>query len=170
MQPGDCCTIGTISDGIGPISPMIRLSKLADYGIVLTTHLAVGRPGSLHAARDLAAATSIPLPTVAKVTKALAHAGVLTSHRGVGGGFSLARPANQITVAELIAALDGPIAVTDCLGEDHGACGIESTCGVRGHWDRINEAIRAALAGLTIEAMAKPSFPWERAKDRAGVP
>jgi FeS assembly SUF system regulator len=148
---------------------MIRLSKLADYGIVLASRIAADRPGEVHAAKDLARATSIPLPTVAKVTKALAHAGLLVSHRGTDGGFSLARPASEITVAQLIAALDGPIAMTDCLGEDHGTCGIESSCGVRGHWDRINRAVRDALDGLTIADMAKPSFPWEKRGTREVV-
>ena len=143
---------------------MIRLSKLADYGIVLSSHIAVGRPGQVHAAKDLSLATAIPLPTVSKVTKALARAGLLVSHRGADGGFALARPATEITVAQVITALDGPIAVMECTGEDHGTCGIESSCGVRGHWDRINEAIRQALDGLTIAAMSKPSFPWDRAK------
>lgn len=143
---------------------MIRLSKLADYGIVLSTHLANARPGTVYAAKDLSLATAIPLPTVSKVTKVLARAGLLVSHRGADGGFALARPAAEITVAEVISALDGPIAVMECTGEDHGTCGIESSCGVRGHWDRINDVIRQALDGLTIAAMAKPSFPWERAK------
>ena len=143
---------------------MIRLSKLADYGIVLISRLAAERAGTVYTAKGLAAATAIPLPTVAKVTKALAHEGLLVSHRGVDGGFALARPAIEITVAQVIAALDGPIAVTECTGEDHGACGIETSCGVRGHWDRINQAIRHALDGLTIAEMARPSFPWERAK------
>ena len=143
---------------------MIRLSKLADYGIVLISRLAAERAGTVYTAKGLAAATAIPVPTVSKVTKALAHAGLLVSHRGVDGGFALARPAAEITVAEVISALDGPIAVTECTGEDHGACGIESSCGVRGHWDRINQAIRQALNGLTIAEMARPTFPWERAK------
>ncbi len=146
---------------------MIRLSKLADYGIVLISRLAVERAGTVFAATDLATATAIPLPTVAKVTKALAHAGLLVSHRGAEGGFALARPASDITVAQVIAALDGPIAVTECTGEDHGACGIETSCGVRGHWDRINQAIRQALDDLTIAEMARPSFPWDRAKKSA---
>ena len=148
---------------------MIRLSKLADYGIVLASRIAADRTGKVHAAKDLALATSIPLPTVSKVTKALAHAGLLVSHRGTDGGFTLARAATEITVAQLISALDGPIAMTDCLGEDHGACGIESSCGVRGHWDRINQAVRAALESLTVAEMAKPSFPWEKRAAREPV-
>jgi len=148
---------------------MIRLSKLADYGIVLTTHLAASAPGKIHAAKDLARATAIPLPTVSKVMKALAHASIVTSHRGADGGFTLARPATDITVADLIAALDGPIAMTDCLSDDHDACGIVSSCGVRGHWDRISRAIHDALDGLTVAEMAKPSFPWEKAANRQVV-
>ena len=143
---------------------MIRLSKLADYGIVLSSHIAAGRPGKVHAAKDLSAATRIPLPTVSKVTKALARAGLLVSHRGTDGGFALARPADEITVAQVISALDGPISVMECTDEGHATCGIQSSCGVRGHWDRINGAIRHALDGLTIAEMARPAFPWDRTR------
>ncbi len=145
---------------------MIRLSKLADYGIVLLCRIAAERPGKIHAAKDLAAATAIPLPTVSKMTKALARAGLLVSHRGVDGGFALGRPAHEISVAQVVEALDGPIGMTDCVRDEHSGCGIEPSCGVRGHWDRISATIRKALDGLTIAEMARPVAPWESARNR----
>jgi len=148
---------------------MIRLSKLADYGIVLICRIAADRPGKIHAAKDLAAATTIPLPTVSKMTKALARAGLLVSHRGVDGGFALGRPATEISVAQVVEALDGPIAMTDCVRDDHSGCGVEPTCGVRDHWDRISSTIRTALDGLTIADMAKPVAPWAFGKNRQVV-
>jgi FeS assembly SUF system regulator len=137
---------------------VLRISRLTDYGIVLLTRFASDRTTSVHTARDLAAEVRVPAPTVSKILKALAHVGILESHRGASGGFSLARPAERISVAEVIEALDGPIAMTECLGEEPGACEIESGCPVRSNWDRINRTVRDALVGLTIADMARPAF------------
>jgi FeS assembly SUF system regulator len=136
---------------------MIRVSKLADYGIDLLAHFSAARPGTVRAARDLAAESQIPLPTVSKILKALAREGLLVSHRGVAGGYALARPADRISVAEAIAALDGPIALTECLGADS-TCGHEGVCSIRTNWERINTVIREALSGLSIAEMARPRF------------
>lgn len=136
---------------------MIRITKLADYGIVLLTHFASSRPKAVRTARELSVETRIPLPTVSKILKALAREGVLNSHRGVGGGFALARAADDISVADVITALDGPIAITECL-EDDTACGHESMCVIRTNWDRINRVVREALSGLSIAEMAR--FPF----------
>ena len=92
---------------------MIRLGRLTDYGIVLMSHLAATDDGP-HNARDLAAQTQLPLPAVSKLLKLLARAGLLTSSRGAKGGYALARPASEITVPQMIEALEGPIALTDC--------------------------------------------------------
>jgi Rrf2 family protein len=81
---------------------------------------------------------------------------LLVSHRGVGGGFALAREPERISVAEVIAALEGPIAITECLGEVPGTCELEAGCPVRSNWDRINRVVREALEGLSIAEMARP--------------
>jgi FeS assembly SUF system regulator len=135
------------------VAGVIKLSKLADYGIVIMTHL--GRPGGMQAsAQEIAQATRIPPPMASKILKALAREGLLRSHRGVKGGYELARPASAITVAQIIEALDGPIAVTDCVEGAPGDCVIESLCPARTNWDRINTAIREALEEVTLAEMA----------------
>ena len=153
---------------------MIRLTKLADYGIVLMTRLAAAPRGSVHTARGLAASAGVPLPTVAKILKALAHptpdgGPLLVSHRGVGGGFALVRDPERISVAEVIAALEGPIAITECLGEAPGTCELEAGCPVRSNWDRINRVVREALERLSIAEMARPLLSM-RARVGTGAP
>ena len=100
----------------------------------------------------------------------MVHAGVLLSARGVGGGFALARPAAEIHVAQIVTALEGPIAITECLGEDPETCGLEATCRVRGNWDRINHAVREALEGVTLADMAAPKPEWASGATRAHTP
>ena len=106
---------------------MHRISRLTDYGIVLLAHLAGERGGTTHNARELAQRSNLPLPAVSKILKTLTHEGLLVSHRGAKGGYGLARDASEISVAEIIAALEGPIALTECtLGPGH--CHQEITC------------------------------------------
>lgn len=193
---------------------MLRISKLTDYAVALTTHLArcqvgpyatgsAGAPGDLQAGagaavqqsaaqqpaaitaalpaaspaasndeasiepghdaghenvRALAAATGVPEPTVRKVLKTLAHAGIVGSVRGTHGGYALARPAADITVADVVIAVEGPIAVTECASEaTAGACDLEGRCNVQGPWQRISAAIRDALEELTLADMAAPA-------------
>ncbi len=133
---------------------MIRLSKLADYGIVIMTNLA-RQPGRQHNAPEVAAQSHIPLPMVSKILKSLARAGLLQSHRGVKGGYGLARPAAAISVADVISALDGPIALTACIEDGPGGCEIEALCPARANWQRINDAIRTALDGISMAEMAQ---------------
>jgi FeS assembly SUF system regulator len=147
----------------------MRLTKLADYAIVLLTRFAAGGPDVVHAARDLAAETHIPFPTVGKLLKALVHAGFLRSHRGAHGGYSLARSPDEITVAQVITAFEGPIAVTECLGEPAGTCEIETNCPLRSPWERINAAVRSALDGLTLRELAQPSFAFPPPAPLAGT-
>jgi FeS assembly SUF system regulator len=132
---------------------VIRLSKLADYGIVMMTHMAQ-HPDRQHAAPEIAAQSHLPLPTASKILKALVRAGLLVSHRGVKGGYGLARPASAITVADVIVALEGPIALTACIEHGPGECEIEALCPARANWQRINDAIRHALEGITMAEMA----------------
>jgi FeS assembly SUF system regulator len=134
---------------------MIRMTKQADYGIVLLTRLAL-EPAQLFNASELAAYTQLPAPTVSKILKLLARAGLLSSHRGVKGGYALARSAEEINMAQIISALDGPIAITECIDDTPGECTQEPICSVRGNWQRINEAIRDALKQITLAEMAHP--------------
>ena len=131
---------------------MIRLSRVADYGIVLMTELA--RLGTSRATPELAERTRIAQPMAGKILKALAREGLLQSQRGAKGGYQLARPASLITVAEVIEALDGPIALTACVEHGSGECGIEAICPARSNWHRINAAMREALDGISIAEMA----------------
>jgi FeS assembly SUF system regulator len=164
--------IGRNSDRFGPISEaMVRISRLADYGIVLMAHLARHRGARFHSAKDVAKATGVPAPTAAKILKALTHRGLLESHRGIDGGFALSRDPATVSVADVVTGLDGPIAMTACQGgPDRHVCGIESSCPTRSNWDRINDAVRGALAGLSIAEMATPSFTFPRRTGGDGVP
>jgi FeS assembly SUF system regulator len=133
---------------------MIRLSRLSDYGIVLMVELA-GRGGGPCNARELAELAGLPLPAVSKVLKTLARAGLLVSHRGAKGGYGLARGAADITAADMIAALEGPIGLTQCtIGP--GECVQESSCHVREPWQRINTVVHDALASVSLADLACP--------------
>ena len=134
---------------------MIRLSRITDYGIVLMVELARSSDGVAHNARNLAAETDLPLPVVSKVLKSLARGGLLASQRGSKGGYTLARLADEITVPEMITALEGPISLTECTLHP-GACQQESNCGVREPWQRINDAVHDALAQITLADLSTP--------------
>jgi FeS assembly SUF system regulator len=136
---------------------MLRVTKLADYGIVILTYFAA-HGGSTHTARDIAAIVRLPLPVVSKILKALARDGLLVSQRGIKGGYGLARRPEEITVAHIIRALEGPIAVTECTDRVKGDCELEVGCPVRTNWHRINQAIYQALERITLAEMTQP-FP-----------
>lgn len=136
---------------------MIRLTKQTDYGIVLMTHLA-RQPGQFFNAPELATEAHLPLPMVSKILKLLARAGLLDSQRGVKGGYALARGAREISVADIISALDGPIAITECIEDSPDECSHEAHCGVRQNWQRINLAVRRALDEISLEEMARPDM------------
>jgi len=133
---------------------MFRMTKLTDYGIVLLTHFASHQDRVAHTARELAAETHLPLPTVGKLLKKLSHEGLLVSHRGTKGGYSLALPPRQINMATVIAVLEGPVSVTEC--HEPGVCEHESFCSVRTNWQVVNRTVRAALEGLTLADMTRP--------------
>jgi FeS assembly SUF system regulator len=128
---------------------MLRISKTTDYGIVLLTELARGGHGDLQNARELSEAAQLPLPMVSKTLKALTRQGLLVSHRGAKGGFSLAREPERIHVAEVIDALEGPVGLTEC-AIAAGECQRESICGVREPWQHINLAVVRALRHVTL--------------------
>lgn len=128
---------------------------MTDYAVVLATHLA--STSGPHAARDLALQTQIPEPTASKVLKKLARAGVVVSQRGAKGGYALARPAAQVGIDEVIEAIEGPIAVTECSDvTTDSSCEYETNCEVRANWQRINLAVQGALAGISLADMAVP--------------
>lgn len=137
---------------------MIRLSKFTDYGIVIMTHMAK-EAGRQSTATEIAAETHLPAPMASKILKSLVRAGLLASHRGAKGGYGLARPAETITVADVIVALEGPIALTACIEQSPGECEIESFCPARANWQRINDAIRQALDGITMAEMGRTVPP-----------
>jgi FeS assembly SUF system regulator len=138
---------------------MIRVSKLGDYAIVLMTCVAerAGAGERPVAARELAQASQLAVPTVAKVCKALAKAGLLVSLRGKAGGFVLARPARDISVAAIVTAIDGPIGLTDCSLAEPVHCALEAACPCGPNWQRINTAVVAALEGVRLDSMITPA-------------
>lgn len=133
---------------------MLRLSKFADYGTSVMTVLA-GSPETVRNAAELAQATHVTVPMVSKILKALARDRLVVSIRGAQGGYRLARAPEAITMAEVIAALEGPIALTEC-AEAQGHCSIEPRCAVRTNWQRINVAIAEALKNITLAEMTMP--------------
>jgi FeS assembly SUF system regulator len=139
---------------------MLKLSKLADYATVLMT-LVAHEPERLHNGLELAERSNLPAPTVAKLLKSLARGGLLQSLRGAHGGYKLARTPEQISVADIIAALEGPIGVTECASHP-GGCTLESACSTRANWRLINVAIREALEAVSLAQMASPSPPRDR--------
>ncbi len=134
---------------------MIRMTKQTDYGFILLSRLAED-PERVANAPDLAAETRLPAPMVSKILKILARNGLLTSHRGIRGGYGLARAPRDIAAAEILQALEGPVALTVCVDGSPGECDREAYCAVRGHWQRINQAVRQALAGITLADLSAP--------------
>jgi FeS assembly SUF system regulator len=134
---------------------MIRIGKLTDYAFILLGQMARAR-SEVHAAAELSARSGIALPTVSKVLKMLARAGVARSVRGSHGGYTLADLPDRLSVARIIDAMEGPIALTDCaIAESH--CQQAASCGVRGHWAVINQALRTALDAVTLADLLLPA-------------
>jgi FeS assembly SUF system regulator len=149
---------------------MLRVTKLTDYATVVLTVLAA-RPDDVLSAAELAEHAGLEVPTVAKLLKPLAQAGLVSGFRGTRGGYRLARPAADITLVEIVEAMEGPLGMTECSLHD-GACGIEQSCGVRANWRRINDVVADALRSVTLAQMLAPPPPMQRkagiAKDRPG--
>jgi FeS assembly SUF system regulator len=135
---------------------MIRLGKLTDYGLVLMGEIARYPQTQLHTARDLAAQCRLPLPTVSKLLKTLLQSGLLASHRGIKGGYSLARQPHLVSIAEVISALEGPFALTECSIDGGGLCDIESSCQVKDNQRIINQVVRRALENVMLSDFIKP--------------
>ncbi|MEI7866608.1 MAG: SUF system Fe-S cluster assembly regulator [Candidatus Methylumidiphilus sp.] len=133
---------------------MLKISKMTDYAIIVLGQMA-NDTDHTHTAAGLAEATGVAAPTVSKLLKILGKAGVVKSTRGAHGGYVLAQSAQLTSVAAVIKALEGPIALTECEGE-RGGCEQSSSCHARGSWDVINRAVRAALESVSLADMAKP--------------
>ena len=136
---------------------MLRISKLTDYGTVLLAHLAENQV-TVCSAADVAQATGIAVPTDSKLLKSLARAELVTSTRGANGGYRLARPPQQISAADVIDALEGPVSITECSSSDSD-CEHEGVCSVGGAWQRINVAIRRALQDVTLNDLLRSNSP-----------
>ena len=146
---------------------MLRISKLTDYGTVVLAHLATN-DGFVCSAADVAGTTEIALPTVSKILKSLARADLVTSTRGVNGGYELARAPETISAADVIDALEGPVSITECSSTDS-QCDFEHVCNVGGAWQRINVAIRHALDEVSLLDLTRDKSPVPRFQF-AGMP
>ncbi len=133
----------------------MRLTHLADYAVVMMTAAARRGEGVRLSAAELSQETGVPLPTAQKLMGKLAGAGLLTSARGAGGGFSLARPGSAISLADIVEAVEGPIAMTMCSGSDDASeCALDAHCRVKPHMGVVSNAVRGALGAVTIESLA----------------
>jgi FeS assembly SUF system regulator len=139
---------------------MLRVSRLTDYATVVMTCIAA-HPAEVLSTVQIADETRLELPTVSKLLKALGHAALVESFRGVNGGYRLARPASEISLAEIIEALEGPISMTECSAAE-GQCDRESRCGVRGSWQRVNSVLDNALRAVSLAEMLKPLMPGRK--------
>lgn len=137
------------------VKRVIRINRETDYGVVLAAYMARHNQPP-YSASQLAKAHQLPLPTVSKILKSLSRAGLLISQRGARGGYALARDPSAISAADLIIALEGPVAITECSGEDSPQCGHHCRCAVSGHWQRINHAICQALAAISLAELSAP--------------
>lgn len=150
----------------------MRLSSLADYAVVMMTAVArrqsAGGDAPCNAA-VIADVTQVPLPTAQKLVSRLAAAGLVESARGTGGGFRLARAAAAISLADVIEAVEGPIAMTSCVDDGRDNCALDHHCSVKPHWGVVNEAVRGALAGVSLERLAGTPSVQPRADLRVEV-
>ena len=146
---------------------MFRLNKLTDYGIVLMAHVARSHEETPHTARSLAKETRIPLPTVGKLLRELHDSGLLVSHRGMKGGYNLARHAGAISVSDIILALEGPIGFTECSVEP-GLCGMERRCAIKSNSQIIGDALRDALDHVMLSDL-NHQLPHRDTKGRGNI-
>ena len=135
---------------------MIRLGKLTDYGLVLMTCMANNQDRSVRTARDLAVESRLPRPTVSKLLKELLQGGLLVSQLGIKGGYSLAKAPREISVAEIIAVLEGPIALTECSTDVSGLCDLEPCCPIKNNQRIISQAVRGALGHVMLSDLIQP--------------
>jgi len=149
---------------------MFKVNKMTDYATVVL--IAIAQVREVQSTQRLATQTSIPLPTVAKLMKSLGRAGLVVSQRGASGGYVLGRPAAAISVADVIQAVEGPIALTACADTSDEQCNIQTLCPVQGKWNRVNTAVRSALEEVTLADMVAEvsTFGFKEKRDPASLP
>ena len=134
----------------------MRLSHLADYAVVLMTAAARRDAGERLSATELSGETGVPLPTAQKLMGQLASAGLLDSARGAAGGFSLSRPATEISLADIVEAVEGPIAMTVC-SEGRTDCALDAHCRIKPHMGVVGNAVRGALGAVSLTSLCGPA-------------
>lgn len=132
---------------------MIKIGKLTDYAVVLLTEMSRSETGVLRSAHSLSETTGLPEPTVAKLLKSLAEKDIVLAVRGTAGGYKLARAAKEISCADIIIALEGPIKIVSCVEGEQSHCQIGNVCKIKGHWDGVNAAIVDVLKHVKLSDM-----------------
>ena len=140
---------------------MIRISKLADYAVVILAEMA--RQPAVVSTTAIAASTYLPETTVAKIMKSLTKANILSATRGATGGYQLLRAADEISICDIIEAVDGPIGIVDCTEESRAQCQISNTCKLQSRWAPVNERVRAAISQTTLADMLAAHQPTKAA-------
>lgn len=134
---------------------MIRVSKLTDYGVGMMAYLAERGHGAMATAPDMSEVLQLPLPTVRKILKILTRENLLVSQRGVAGGYSLARRPKEITLMDMVTALEGPVAVTECSSGEPCGCAREEVCGLRENWSWVNSVVQSTLESYSLDQMVR---------------
>ncbi len=147
---------------------MLRVARLTDYACILMSCMTSG-PDDVASASELAVRSRLELPTVSKLMKRLHKAGLVKSFRGAQGGYRLARPAASITLADIVAAMEGPIGMTEC-SVHSGRCSHESHCGARSNWRRVSVILVEALTAVTLSDIRPPAIPLQSAARAAALP
>jgi FeS assembly SUF system regulator len=135
---------------------MLRLNRLTDYAIVAMSKMSHDLD-NVRTTTQISLETAVPIPTIAKLLNALVKGGLVISHRGASGGYTLSRPAEDITAAEIIQAVEGPISLTACVDGSDEECGIQFDCPMCGNWNKVNQAIHKALTEVTLAELGAPS-------------
>lgn len=131
---------------------MIKLSKMTDYAVVILADMA-NRQGQMVSAAVLSESTKLPEPTVSKILKLLARQKIINSTRGMNGGYTLNKTPEQINMALVISATDGPIALTACVDESASCCDRAQNCSMKGQWNPVNQAMQSALENVSLLQM-----------------
>src|SRR6476660_4366488 len=147
----------------------MRLTHLADYAVVLMTAAARYPEGARLSATELSADTGVPLPTAQKLMGQLAASGLLTSARGASGGFALARAAGEISLADIVEAVEGPIALTMCSDSNNHECALDKHCRVKPHIGIVGNAVRGALDAVSLEQLCSPAQAGARGAATAAL-
>jgi len=148
---------------------MLRLGRLTDYAITLLSQMGIQGESAVWAASGLAEKSGLPMPTAAKVLKLLAKGRLVSAQRGASGGYKMARKASDISIAEIIEVMDGPIALTDCShGSAHAKCKIRKLCPMSDGWNKVNVAVREALKNVSLAEMI--AMPLSFKKSEKGEP